>query len=101
MDLFPRLNSESSGEAVEIVIQIYKVTRCHFDKVPHKRLQYKLQYYGIKGSTHKWIASWLSERYQEVVLDGQASDPVPLLSGVPQGSVPRIGLGTGPYLDIY
>ena len=58
-----------------------------FDKVPHKRLLYKLQYYGIRGSTHKWIASWLSERYQKVVLDGQASDPVPVLSGVPQGSV--------------
>ena len=38
-----------------------------FDKVPHKRLLYKL-------------ASWLSERYQKVVLDGQASDPVPVLS---------------------
>ena len=55
----------------------------------HKRLLhvYKLHYFGIKGSTHKWIASWLSECYQKVVLDGQASDPVPVLSGVPQGSV--------------
>ena len=53
-----------------------------FDKVPHRRLLYKLDYYGIRGSTHKWIASWPS-----VVLDGQASDPVPVLSGVPQGSV--------------
>ena len=58
-----------------------------FDKVPHRRLLYKLDYYGIRGSTHKWIASWLSGRTQQVVLDGQASDPVPVLSGVPQGSV--------------
>ena len=58
-----------------------------FDKVPHKRLLCKLHYYGIRGSTHKWIASWLSEHYQKVMLDGQASDPVPVLSGVPQGSV--------------
>ena len=58
-----------------------------FDKVPHKRLLYKLHYYRIRGSTHKWIASWLSGRYQKVVLDGQASDPVPVLSGVPQGLV--------------
>ena len=58
-----------------------------FDKVPHRRLLYKLGYYGIRGSTHKWISSWLSERSQKVVLDGQASDPVPVLSGVPQGSV--------------
>ena len=58
-----------------------------FDKVPHKRLLHKLDYYGIRGSTHKWISSWLSGRSQQVVLDGQASDPVPVLSGVPQGSV--------------
>ena len=58
-----------------------------FDKVPHRRLLYKLHSYGIRGSTHQWIASWLSERFQKVVLDGQASDPVPLLSGVPQRSV--------------
>ena len=58
-----------------------------FDKVPHRRLLYKLGYYGIRGSTHKWISSWLSEHSQKVVLDGQASDPVLVLSGVPQGSV--------------
>ena len=58
-----------------------------FDKVPHRRLLYKLDYYGIRGSTHKWITSWLSERFQKMVLDDQASDPVPVLSGVPQGSV--------------
>ena len=58
-----------------------------FDKVPHRRLLHKLEYYGIKGSTHKWINSWLSGRTQQVVLDGQASDQVPALSSVAQGSV--------------
>ena len=58
-----------------------------FDKVPHRRLLHKLDYYGIRGSTHKWINSCLSGRTQQIVLDGQASDPVPVLSGVPQGSV--------------
>ena len=48
---------------------------------------YKLDYYGIRGSTHKWISSWLPERSQNVVLGGQASDPAPVLSGVQQGSV--------------
>ena len=52
-----------------------------------QRLLHKLDYYGIRGSYHKWINSWLSGRTQQVVLDGQASDPVPFLSGVPQGSV--------------
>ena len=58
-----------------------------FDKVPHRRLLHKLEYYEIRGSTHKWINSWLSGRTQRVVLDRQASDPVPVLPDVPQGSV--------------
>ena len=47
-----------------------------FYKVPHEMLLYKLHYYGIRGSTHKWIASCLFERYKKVVLDGQALGPV-------------------------
>ena len=58
-----------------------------FDKVPHRRLLFNLDHYGIRGSTQKWISSWLSERSQNVVLDAQASDPVPVLSGVTQGLV--------------
>ena len=40
-----------------------------FDKVPHRRLLHKLDYYGIGGSTHKWTNSWLSGRTQQVVLN--------------------------------
>ena len=57
------------------------------DKVPHRRLLYKLDHYGLRGSTHRWISKWPSERSQKVLLDGQSSDPVPVLSGIPQGSV--------------
>ena len=42
---------------------------------------------GIRGPTHKWMDSWLSEHSQKMILDGGASDPVLVLSGVPQGSV--------------
>ena len=42
----------------------------------------KLDVYGIRGSTHKGISSWLSERSQIVVLNGQASDTVSVLFGV-------------------
>ena len=37
----------------------------------------------IRGSTHKWINSWLSGRTQQVILDGQDSDSVLVLSCVP------------------
>ena len=47
-----------------------------FDKVLRRSLLHKLDYYGIRGATHKWINSWLSGRTQQVILHGQASDPV-------------------------
>ena len=73
------MNNVNSRETDLIIMEFAKA----FDMVPHRRLLYKLDYYGIRGSTHKSITSWLSERSQKVVLDGQASDPVPVLSGVP------------------
>ena len=54
-----------------------------FDKVPHRRLLHKLEYYWTRGSTNRWINSLLSGHTQQVVLDTQARDPVPVLSGVP------------------
>ena len=57
-----------------------------FDRVPHERLLAKLQHYGVRGSTHRWIRSFLTERSQRVVVDG-AFSPAPVVSGVPQGSV--------------
>ena len=44
-----------------------------FDTVPHRKLLYKLQNYGISGKTHSWIKSFLTEREQRVVVDGEAS----------------------------
>ena len=60
-----------------------------FEKVPHRRLIYKLEYYGIRNDILRWITTWLSGRTQKVVLDSVhvCSDPAPVLSGVPQGSV--------------
>ena len=37
--------------------------------------------------TLDWISSFLSNRTQRVVCGGFASDPVDILSGVPQGTV--------------
>ena len=57
-----------------------------FDRVPH-RLLYKLHWYGIRGKLHQWIRAFLMERTQQVILDGTTSSTVPVISGVPQGSV--------------
>ncbi len=58
-----------------------------FDKVDHRLLLYKLQYYGIRGNTLNWIESFLTNRSQRVVVDGNISNSIEVTSGVPQGSV--------------
>jgi hypothetical protein len=55
--------------------------------VSHDKLLYKLNWYGIRGETLSWISAFLSNRSQQVVVDGESSTPSPVLSGVPQGSV--------------
>ena len=58
-----------------------------FDKVPHKILIHKLNYYGISGSIATWIDTFLIGRTQEVVVNGAASSSTIVTSGVPQGTV--------------
>ena len=51
-----------------------------FDKVPHQRLLQKLHHYGIRGSTNKWIRSFLTNRHQRVIVDGIHSTSCPVTS---------------------
>ena len=44
-------------------------------------------YLGIRGQTLQWIEAFLTGRTQTVIVDGASSDPAPVVSGVPQGSV--------------
>jgi hypothetical protein len=59
-----------------------------FDKVSHELLLYKLHsMYGIGGNLLRWFKSYLSDRYQRVLIDGSHSDWLPVTSGEPQGSI--------------
>ena len=58
-----------------------------FDVVAHRRLIYKLGWYGIQGTTNTWIESWLTSRTQAVLIDGERSTDATVDSGVPQGTV--------------
>uniref|UniRef100_A0A2D4JW71 Reverse transcriptase domain-containing protein n=1 Tax=Micrurus paraensis TaxID=1970185 RepID=A0A2D4JW71_9SAUR len=58
-----------------------------FDSVVHDKLLLKLNSYGISGSLHKWITAFLSNRQQIVKIGSAISNPAPVNSGVPQGSV--------------
>ena len=43
--------------------------------------------YGIDGKTNTWIENFLSNRSQSVLVEGACSSSIPIISGVPQGSV--------------
>ena len=58
-----------------------------FDRVPHERLLKKLDHYGIRDSTQGWIKAFLSNRTQQVIVEGATSDTAQVVSGVPQGTV--------------
>ena len=58
-----------------------------FDRVPHQCLLKKVHHCGIRGTTYHWISSFLNSRTQQVLVEGQSSEKVPVVSGVPQGSV--------------
>ena len=58
-----------------------------FDKVPHQRLIHKVEQYGIKEDIINWIKSFLDSRTQQVVINGELSEPKNVTSGIPQGSV--------------
>ena len=58
-----------------------------FDKVWHDGLLYKLESLGISGSLLKLFHSHQNNRQQRVVLNCQYSKWLPILAGVPHGSI--------------
>ena len=58
-----------------------------FDKVIQEKLALKLHDYGIRGPALKWVKEFFDNRHQSVIVNGSSSEPIPVSSGVPQGSV--------------
>ena len=58
-----------------------------FDRVWHKGLLYKVKCMGTDGNFLKLVESFLSNRYQSVVFNGQAFSWADVKAGVLQGSI--------------
>ena len=58
-----------------------------FDTVNHTILLSKLYHYGVRGITHEWFTSYLCNRKQYVYVNNATSDSLPVVCGVPQGSI--------------
>ena len=58
-----------------------------FDKVWHEDLLFKLETIGISGSLPKLFQSFLNDKQQRVVLDGQHSNWAPVLADFLQGLI--------------
>ena len=58
-----------------------------FDSVPHYLLLYKLQTFGFNSTHLNWLNNYLRNRSQFVIIEGKVSPPLPVKSGVPQGSI--------------
>lgn len=67
---------------------IYLDLKKAFDKVPHRRLLWKIEHEGgIKGKLLEWMKNYLIGRKMRTVVKGEASTWGLIKSGVPQGSV--------------
>ena len=96
------LNDSCESQPLSIVHDIYSSFDCYpslevrgifldiskaFDRVWHEGLIYKIQSTGISSTPLKLIKSFLSARFQHVLLNSQASSWSPIPASVPQGSI--------------
>ena len=71
----------------KITIGVFLDLSKAFDTIKHDILFEKLEHYGIRGLTLKWLKSYLTDRFQQVYYAKKISNLVPITCGVPQDSI--------------
>ena len=77
-------NSTSNSSQTDVIYLDFKKA---FDSVAHNELLFKLWHFGITGNTWKWLLAYLFNRSQCVSINSTTSTSLPVISGVPQGSI--------------
>ena len=78
--------SHALDQSYEVCIVFFDISKA-FDTVPHLPLLETLQNLNINEYLLRWIKSYLLQRSQYVAVEGHDSSMLPVVSGVPQGSV--------------
>ena len=82
-DIYKSFGADPSLAVRGILLDILKAS----DRVWHESLLFKLKRLGLSGKYYGLINSFLRNRHQRVILNGQSSKWSPIKAGVPQGSI--------------
>ena len=82
-EIYKSFDCNPSKDARTIFLDLSKA----FDRAWHDGLIYKTNRIGNTGNSLKLIESFLSNRFQRVILNGQSSSWTPVYVAVPQGSI--------------
>ena len=78
---------EEAIESNQFAIGVFCDLSKAFDTLNHEILLQKLSHYGIRGIPNEWFRSYLKDRKQYVELNDKKSKCLPIVTGVPQGSI--------------
>ena len=71
----------------KILTNLYIDLSKAFDTLQHETVLNKLAYYGVRGKANDLIRSYLTNRKQIVDFQKTLSDPLTMITGIPQGSI--------------
>ena len=76
-------NIDTNNVPISIYLDLSKA----FDTLSIDILLAKFEYYGITGTPLKLLPSYLKDRYQYVIYNGETSNMLEIRTGIPQGSL--------------